>query len=95
MKNQQVSTNQNVPTNVMFNIDEGLGSDTTVTSVTKEVNDIDIRLIGPNGYTQRQSGSLGRTLSLVVPGISKVSESILTKNFIGHLLPDALVCLVS
>ena len=77
MKNQQVTTPQTVPANVTFNIDEGLGSDTTVTVVIKEVSDIDMLLIGPNGYTQRQSGSLVRTLSLVVPGISEVSESIL------------------
>ena len=76
MKNQQVRSTQNVPANVTFSIDDGLGTDTTVTVVTKEINDIDILLTGPNGYTQRQSASQVRTISLVVPGISEVGEPV-------------------
>ena len=76
MRNQRLTTTQNVPTSITFSVDEGLGTDTTVTVVSKEENYIDIGLTGPNDYTQRLSGRQVRTLSLVVPGISEVSESV-------------------
>lgn len=86
IKNQQVTTTQKVPTNVTFIIDEGLGRDTTVTVVTKIENEIDVLLIGPNGYIQRQSSTVVRILSLVVPGISEVSEHILARKYVAYYI---------
>ena len=72
LKNQRLTTAKNVPTSVTFNVDEGLGTNTTVTVVSKEINDIDILLTGPNDYTQQLTGVQVRTLSIVIPRISEV-----------------------
>ena len=66
------SAQQNVPVNVDFNIDEGIGLNTTVSVISKTTCDIEIRLTGPNSFTQSTSGIQTKSQSLVVPGINEV-----------------------
>ena len=66
------SAQQNNPINVDFNIDEGIGLNTTVSVNSKTTCDIEIELTGPNNFTQSTSGNQTKSLSLVVPDIGEV-----------------------
>ena len=73
MMNEQISITVNDPVNIEFNIDDGLGKDTTVTVLTTVNSTMSIQLNGPNNLMITKTRSSIQTLSLVVTGVSQVS----------------------
>ena len=70
--NERFSAGQNGSVVVDFNIEPGMGLNTTVSVISKTTCDIEISVTGPNSFTQSKSGNQTKSLSHVVTGISEV-----------------------
>ena len=72
MTNEQFSAIQNVPVIIDFTVDEGLGRDTTISVIAKQISNTEIKLTGPNNIMLSESAIRTKVKSLIVPGITEV-----------------------
>lgn len=74
MMNEQLTISQNVTVSIIYNIDEGIGKDTTVSVISKDISNIKISVSGPYNFTQIESADQVESLSLLVPDISEPGQ---------------------
>ena len=66
----------NVPVNISFIIDDGIGQSVTISLISKNTTNLDIQLFGPGNFVDTSSTSNTEVLSLDLHGVSEVGEAI-------------------
>ena len=72
MINDQFNVSPIVPVVASYNIDDGIGRDTTISVISKTVSDIAINVSGPANNTLSNSSDQVESMSLLLPDISQV-----------------------